>query len=39
VNMRVGAYMNAVKRVSEAMLIRKRRSLVPMAEPHNIASS
>jgi glutamate dehydrogenase len=39
VSMRVAAYMNAVKRVAEAMLVRKTRSLVPVAEPHNIASS
>jgi glutamate dehydrogenase/leucine dehydrogenase len=39
VNMRVAAYMNAVKRVAEAMLVRKTRSLVPVAEPYNTASS
>jgi glutamate dehydrogenase len=39
VNMRVAAYMNAVKRVAEAMLVRKTRSPVPVAEPRNIASS
>jgi glutamate dehydrogenase len=39
VNMRVAAYMNAVKRVAEAILVRKTRSLVPVAEPYNTASS
>jgi glutamate dehydrogenase len=37
VNMRVAAYMNAVKRVSEAMLVRKRKT-VPIAEPRNLAN-
>jgi len=37
VNMRVAAYMNAVKRVSEAMLVRKRKT-VPIVEPRNLAS-
>jgi glutamate dehydrogenase len=39
VNMRVAAYMNAVKRVSEAMLFRKRKGFVPVAEPQKLASS
>jgi glutamate dehydrogenase/leucine dehydrogenase len=36
VNMRVAAYMNAIKRVSEAMLIRKRKTFVPVAEPRSL---
>jgi glutamate dehydrogenase len=31
VNMRVAAYMNAVKRVSEAMVFRRRKTFVPVA--------
>jgi glutamate dehydrogenase/leucine dehydrogenase len=37
VNMRVAAYMNAVKRVSEAMLVRKRKT-VSIAESRNLSS-
>jgi glutamate dehydrogenase len=33
VNMRVAAYMNAVKRVSEAMFLRGSKTIVPMATP------
>jgi glutamate dehydrogenase len=36
VNMRIAAYMNAVKRVAEAMLVRKQNSFVPIAPPHQI---
>jgi len=39
VNMRVAAYMNAVKRVAEAMLIRKRKTFAPVAESHKLTSS
>jgi len=39
VNMRVAAYMNAVKRVAEAMLVRKTQSFVPVDEPGKVASS
>jgi len=39
VNIRVAAYMNAVKRVSEAMLVRKRKTFAPVAESHSVTSS
>jgi glutamate dehydrogenase len=39
VNMRVAAYMNAVKRVSEAMLVRKRKGFVPVPGPQRLAKS
>jgi glutamate dehydrogenase/leucine dehydrogenase len=38
VNMRVAAYMNAVKRVSEAMLVRKRKPIVPIVEHEYVKS-
>jgi glutamate dehydrogenase len=38
VDMRVAAYMNAIKRVSEAMLVRKRKTTIPIAEPRGLAS-
>jgi glutamate dehydrogenase len=39
VNMRVAAYMNAIKRVSEAMLIRKRKTFAPIAESHKVVGN
>ena len=39
VNMRVAAYMNAVKRVSEAMFLRGSKTIVPLATPSGIVSS
>jgi glutamate dehydrogenase len=39
VNMRVAAYMNAVKRVSEAMLVRKRKTFGPVVQPSKLAGS
>jgi glutamate dehydrogenase/leucine dehydrogenase len=36
VNMRVAAYMNAVKRVSEAMLLRKRITFGPITQPSKL---
>jgi glutamate dehydrogenase/leucine dehydrogenase len=39
VNMRVAAYINAVKRVSEAMLVRKRNPSFPIVEPHKLPSN
>jgi len=36
VNMRVAAYMNAIKRVSEAMLLRRRKTFVPVPEPRSL---
>jgi glutamate dehydrogenase len=38
VDMRIAAYMNAIKRVSEAMLVRKRKTTIPIAEPRGLAS-
>jgi glutamate dehydrogenase len=38
VNMRVAAYMNAVKRVAGAMSFRNREVSVPAAEPHSAAA-
>jgi len=37
VNMRVAAYMNAVRRVSEAMLVRKSKNVIPVAEPKKVS--
>jgi glutamate dehydrogenase len=39
VNMRVAAYMNAVKRVSEAMFLRGSKTIVPLAAPSGIAGA
>jgi glutamate dehydrogenase/leucine dehydrogenase len=39
VNMRVAAYINAVKRVSEAMLVRKRKTSFPIVEPRKLPSN
>jgi glutamate dehydrogenase len=37
VNMRIAAYMNAVKRLADAMSFRNRKTFVPVAEAHNVA--
>jgi glutamate dehydrogenase/leucine dehydrogenase len=37
VNMRIAAYMNAVKRLADAMSFRNRKTFVPFAEAHNVA--
>ena len=37
VNMRVAAYMNALKRIANAMSFRNRKTLVPTAEAHKVA--
>jgi glutamate dehydrogenase/leucine dehydrogenase len=36
VNMRIAAYMNAVKRLADAMSFRNRKAFVPVAEEHNV---
>jgi glutamate dehydrogenase len=39
VNMRVAAYMNAVKRVAEAMFLRGSKTIVPLAAPSGIVGA
>jgi len=36
VNMRIAAYMNALKRIADAMLARKQKPFVPIASPQDI---
>jgi len=36
VNMRIAAYMNALKRIADAMLVRKQKPFVPIASPQDI---
>jgi glutamate dehydrogenase len=38
VNMRIAAYMNAVKRVADAMSFRNQRTFVPVLEPRSVAA-
>jgi glutamate dehydrogenase len=38
VNMRIAAYMNAIKRVADAMLIRKQRPAVPIAGLYEVSA-
>jgi glutamate dehydrogenase len=38
VNMRIAAYMKALKRVADAMLVRKQKPFVPIASPQEIGS-
>ena len=38
VNMRIAAYMNAVKRIADAMSFRNRETSVPVVEPRSVAA-
>jgi len=38
VNMRIAAYMNAVKRIADAMSFRNRKTFVPVVERRNVVA-
>jgi glutamate dehydrogenase len=38
VNMRIAAYMNALKRIADAMLVRKQNPFLPITSPQRIST-